>query len=155
MTAPIRSIWVVGLVALMGFASTTHGTAGSSPASAPRASTPCQGPDRISDFHIWTLQHGAAKTDSEFVAHWAQSGFLPVSASEITLVTEPTTCAAAVAAFNAAAVAESPLEPQAVSLYVVRVGPRYDTFDPAIGDGEFITHRIFDTTFVHLKTYVR
>ena len=117
--------------------------------------SPCRGPDNVAARHVWMLQQRATWTAPDLIAGWQTMGFVTVSPAEITLVTDSSVCSAVVEAYNSAADLNPPADPTRDSLYVIRVGPRYDAFDPAVRDGEFIVHRIFDTAFVHIQTHAR
>lgn len=154
MTVFTRGSWLLGLLFLG--ASPGAGLVSRDPESAVGAQvSPCRGPDETSELHVWILQQDAAETDSDLVADWTRAGFLPVTSAEISLVTDIATCTSVLLAYNAATDLKPPDDPPLVSLYVIRVGPRYDAFDPAVRIGEFVVHRIFDTSFVHLNTHVR
>jgi len=148
-------VWPLALIGLWASCGPTLRSEESESVATTEQSTSCRGPDEESADHVWLLQQAAAQTDSDLVANWAGMGFVPVSAEDIVLAGDPTVCASVVQAYNAAADLNPPKDPPVDSLYVIRVGPRYDGFDPAVRAGEFVVHRVFDTTFTHLDTHFR
>lgn len=147
--------WPLALIGLWASCGPRLRSTESEPVATTEQSASCRGPDERSELVVWLLQQAAAETDSDLVADWAGMGFLPVGADDIALVTESTVCAAVVKAYNGAADLNPPKDPPVGSLYVIRVGPRYDASDPAVRVGEFVIHRVFDTTFTHLGTHFR
>jgi hypothetical protein len=93
--------------------------------------------------------HSADPVDSAFM----RNGHLPyVPDTAVVVVSDSTTCAAALAAHNSAAGYTSTelASPAAQNLYVLRVGNVYVTSNTAFKSGEFVNHIIWDSGFHHL-----
>ena len=76
-------------------------------------------------------------------------GLLYVADSAFTVVTDSTLCATALAAHNSDA-AYTPTElatPAASTVYVIRVGTRYVTWNPDFASGEYVHHAVWNSSF--------
>lgn len=92
---------------------------------------------------IKTIQATIATTDSGLLGGM---GLLPTAGSQVLLVTNDSTCAMAVAAYNASLPTDSTTT--VTSVFVLKAGPsRFVVFAPEYGSGEFIDLLIFDQSF--------
>jgi hypothetical protein len=115
----------------------------------------CRAADTTTALEIISLKtelHSTRPTDSAFVS----GVHLPyVADSAIVVVADSTLCSTALSAHNAAAgYSGSELaSSDASSLYVLRVGTVYVTFNPAFPTGEFVNHIVWDASFHQLANW--
>lgn len=119
-------------------------------------SSACRAADNNTAFEIGRLQkamHGVGSADSVAVAN---ANLLYVADSAFAVVTDSATCATALAAHNAEA-GYTPSEltnPASGTLYVIRVGTRFITWNPSFPSGEFVNHIVWDSSFHLLDNYL-
>lgn len=97
--------------------------------------------------------HSTDPDDSLDISH-ARLRYVPDSAFAV--VSDSATCARALAAHNKDAgytIAELATA-DASSVYVIRVGTRYITWNPAFRTGEWVTHVVWSDTFTALSHYL-
>jgi hypothetical protein len=119
-------------------------------------SSACRPADSVSAREIarWqTKMHSTSADDSLDIAH-AQLPYVPDTAFAV--VADSATCATALTAHNSDAEYNSTelASTAAASVYVVRVGSRYITWNPDFRTGEWITHTVWNSSFVALSHYL-
>jgi hypothetical protein len=118
--------------------------------------TACRAADTTTSLEIIALQHEMHSTsdvDSAFI----NNGRLPyVADSAIVVVSDSTVCARALSAHNAVAGYTNAelAAPASSSIYVIRVGGVYVTFNPAFRSGEFVNHFVWDSSFHLLANWL-
>src|SRR5262249_7826065 len=126
-----------------------------SAALADTSSTDCRSADSTSAIEIRRMEEamrGTTDVDSTNVRNMK----LPRAPnSEIHIVANATTCAAALAAHNRVAgySRDERASPFARRVYVISVGNYYVTFNPSFMSGEFVSHYVWDSSFRLISTW--
>lgn len=115
----------------------------------------CRVSDSATDFEItyWQgVMRSANPHDSVLVRH---ASLLYVADSAFAVVTDSTTCAEALAAHNVDAgyLSTELSSPSAATVYAIRIGTRYVTWNPDFPSGEYVAHSVWDSSFVSLSGY--
>jgi len=118
--------------------------------------TACRAADTTTSVEITGLKramHSTNDVDSNFV----NNVHLPyVTDSAIVVVSDSTVCARALSAHNAVAGYSSAelADRASSSIYVIRVGTVYVTFNPAFRSGEFVNHFVWNSSFHLLANWL-
>jgi hypothetical protein len=140
----------IGLCLTMGIA------AASNAPNSRHFSSACRAADTVTAVEIISLQrlmHSTSNVDSAFLTNVQ----LPhVADTSIVVVRDSTVCATAIAAHNSAAGYTSTElgNPSAKSVYLIRVGSEYISFNPAFPSGEFVLHIVWNGSFTRLSTWL-
>lgn len=108
----------------------------------------CLGPDKFSADQIESIKELMHASDSTYIKFRRRVSLPLVADSAITLVTDSSACAAALATWHAQDTGYVPF----TSLYVVRVGSVYDTVIPS--GSEWNQHMVLDSAFRRAAVYL-
>jgi len=112
-------------------------------------STACRAADTTTALEIISLKHMMRAGNSEDSTSITRAGFSFVADTAFAVVSDSTTCATALAAHNheAGYTSTQLADPASATVYLIRVGNRYVTWNPSFPTGEFSNHAVWDTSF--------
>jgi hypothetical protein len=140
----------------LGIAMLTAGASGLPRPAAPKVTaTSCRSADSttVGEIAYWkTKMHSSDPLDSADVSH---ASLLYVADSAFAVVTDSTLCANVLAAHNSenGYTTTELSNPASATVYAIRVGRRYISWNPDFRSGEYVNHAVWDSSLAILSHY--
>lgn len=116
-------------------------------------SSACYGPDWYSAFHIGLLREKLSSTSADGVDFRTETHLPMLPDTAIQLVSDSTSCAHAVATYNASLSLDGRT---AAQVYLIRAGAMYVASNPNVFPGrDWTEHVVMDSAFTYMSDYLR